>query len=141
MKGLAFAVSLFHRLSEEAPSRSVSAVILDVEDFAARLVEAGKRIEGAFADAVTGDAVDASTVPAAIAMRSAGAASSAQPAKSLMRAASDFMAADEVDSVRALVGGGRTAAVMDPPTINVSGTGPAPTPPAPGIGGLPEGNA
>lgn len=119
MKGLAFAVSLFHRLSAEAPSRSVSAVILDVEDFAARLVEAGKCIEGAFADDST------PTAPPA--------------GKPLTPAELDQIAAimksSEVAPPRALVGGGRPAAEMD----DASRTGPAPTPPAPGIAGVPAG--
>ena len=123
MKGLAFAVSLFHRLSAEAPSRRVSDVILDIEDFAARLVEAGKRIEGAFAydGPVTGEPAIKALTPA-----------------ELDRIAT-IMKPSEAEPPRALVGGGRPVAETDTPTDNASRTGPAPTPPAPGIAGVPAG--
>jgi hypothetical protein len=114
MKGLAFAVSLFHRLTAEDPSKSVEAVVSDVESFAARLVVAGKVVEAAFADA--------ELAPAAV---------------DVFKGAPPL-----IESVRAIVGGASTPTGAESVSVSgatVASTPPAPTPPAPGIGGLPPG--
>lgn len=109
MKGLAFAVSLFHRLSAEAPSKPVEAVVSDVEAFAKRLIEAGKSVEAAFADA--------SAELAAVVEPKGDTAKTA--------AVAVFPASPKpADPVSAIVGGAVT---------------PAPTPVAPGMGGVPSG--
>lgn len=137
MKGLAFTVSMFLRLSEESPGRSVEAVVSDVEAYAARLVQAGNVIQGAFSDLGIGEPAS----PAASADVPAVA-----PAPDPKPDTAEILAeAQRIDAAPAAIVGGAghvaTGSTLDMPLTGYGGAGaPAATPPAPGIGGLPPGN-
>lgn len=121
MKGLAFAVSLFSRLSAEFPHLNAIGIVEKIEEVARRLTEAGKVVDAAFGEPVlvTGTSLSPGEIANIDAYLKTGKVSEAEP-------------------VHATVGGASTPVAI---VEGKGGTGaaPAPTPVPPGIEGLTPG--